>query len=103
MKYGCGTDVMLGDEIMVAYGPDRESLARVVAIGSDLVIDDIDQAFYIWAKNEAIIDKDTVVVEWIGSNPLAHDDPAYAPVGNYMTLHSICCETFIRSSDRNIK
>jgi hypothetical protein len=24
------------------------------------------------------------VVEWIGANPLAHDDPRYAPVGNYM-------------------
>ena len=43
MKYKCGTDVRLGDEIMVQYGSDRESLARVVAIGTDLVIDEIDQ------------------------------------------------------------
>ena len=101
MKYKCGTDVKLGDEIMVEYAPNRESLARVVAIGLDLVIDDIDQAFYSWAKNEAIIDKDTVVVEWVGANPLSHDDPNHAPVGNYMTLQSVCCETFIRRGGNN--
>ncbi|MCP4350160.1 MAG: hypothetical protein GY795_32185 [Desulfobacterales bacterium] len=96
MKYKCGTDVMLGDEIMVEYSPYKESLARVVAIGPDLVIDEIDQEFYSWAKSESVIDKDTVVVEWIGTNPLSHNDPNYAPVGNYMTLHSLCCERFIR-------
>ena len=96
MKYECGTDVMLGDEIMVQYGPNQESLARVVAIGIDLVIPDIDESFYSWAKSEGIIDKNTVVVEWIASNPLSHNDPNYAPVGNYMTLQSICCERFIR-------
>lgn len=35
MKYESGKDVMLGDEIMVEYGPESESLARVVAIGLD--------------------------------------------------------------------
>lgn len=87
---------MIGDEIMVQYGPGQEALARVVAIGLDLVIDKIDQAFYSWAKSEAIINKDTVVVEWVDTNPLSHNNPNYAPIGNYMTLQSICCETFIR-------
>ena len=96
MKYQCGTDVRLGDEIMVQYGPDQEALAHVVAIGIDLVIDDIDESFYCWAKKEGIIDRSTVVVEWLGSNPLSHSDPNHAPVGNYMTLQSICCEKFIR-------
>lgn len=96
MKYECGTNVMLGDEVMVQAGPNRESLARVVAIGRDMAIPGIDQSFYSWAKNEGIIDKDTVVVEWIGPNPLAHENPNYSPVGNYMTLQSICCETFVR-------
>ena len=96
MKYQCGTDVMLGDEIMVQYGPNQESLARVVAIGLDFVVPDIDGSFYSWAKSEAIIDKDTVVIEWIASNPLSHNDLNYAPVDNYMTLQSICCERFIR-------
>jgi hypothetical protein len=101
MKYRCGTDVMLDDEIMVAYGPNQESLARVVAIGLDSVIDDIDQVYYSWAKNENIINKDSVVVEWIGKNPLSHNNPEYAPVGNYMTLQSVCCETFIRRGGNN--
>ena len=96
MKYECGTDVMLGDEIMVQYGPGQESLARIVAIGTDLVIDEIDQGFYSWAKSESIIDENTVTVEWVDANPLVHNDPNYAPVGNYMTLQSICCERFVR-------
>ncbi len=102
MKYHCGTDVMIGDEIMVSYGQDQESLARVVAIGVDMAANDIDESFYSWAKRESIIDKDTIVVEWIGSNPLAHNDPNYAPVGNYMTLQSICCEKFIRRGSKQI-
>lgn len=91
---------MIGDEIKVQIGPGRESLARVVAIGTDLVDDDIDESFYEWAKRESIIGKDTVVVEWIGSNPLSHNEPNYAPVGNYMTLQSICCEKFIRRGNK---
>ena len=93
---------MLGDEIMAQYGPDKESLARVVAIGIDLAIDGIDKSFYSWAKSEGIINKDTVVIEWIEENPLAHNDPNYAPVGNYMTLQSICCETFVRRRDKQL-
>lgn len=96
MKYGCGTEVMLGDEIMAVYGPDQESLARVVAIGTDLVIDGIDEGLYYWAKDDGILEKETVVIEWLETNPLEHKDPKYAPVGNYMFLQSICCEEFIR-------
>jgi hypothetical protein len=96
MKYKCGTDVMLGDEIMVVYGPGQEALARVVAIGLDLVIDDIDQGFYSWAKSVANIDEDTIVIEWLEANPLIHADPNHAPIGNYMILQTICCETFIK-------
>ncbi len=96
MKYECGTEVMLYDVITVGYGPDQESMARVVAIGADLAIDEIDQAFYSWAKREGIINEETVVIEWLGVNPLGHDDPNYAPVGNYMTLQCLCLERFVR-------
>lgn len=96
MKYQCGTDAMLGDEIMVQHEPNREALARVVAIGTEQAVSDIDQSFYSWAKAEVIITPETVVIEWIEANPLAHDDPKHAPVGNYMTLQSLCCETFVR-------
>ena len=91
---------MLGDEIMVGYGPNQESLARVVAIGTDLVTDNIDHAFYSWAKNEADFNENTVIVEWIGVNPLSHNDPKFAPVCNYMTLDGVCCETFIRRGSK---
>jgi len=87
---------MLGDEIMVGCGPNLDSLARVVAVGTDLVIDEIDMGFCSWAKSEGIINKESVVIEWLESNPLEHNDPKYAPVGNYMTLQAICCERFIR-------
>lgn len=88
--------MILGDEILTSYGLGQEALARVVAIGLNLVVEDIDRNFYDWAKRENIITDQTVVVEWIGQNPLAHDDSHYAPVGNYMTLSSLCCEKFIR-------
>jgi hypothetical protein len=31
-----------------------------------------------------MLEPTSVVVEWLGANPLAHEDPRYAPVGNYM-------------------
>jgi hypothetical protein len=96
MKYECGTEVMLGDEIMVGYGPNQDALARVVAIGIELAIVGIDKEFYSWAKSEGIIDQESVIIEWLEGNPLEHNDPKYAPVSNYMTLQSICCERFIR-------
>jgi len=75
MKYQCGTKVRLGDEIMVGYGPGQESLARVVAIGTDLVINRIDQGFYSWAKSTGVIDKNSVVVEWIDADPPIANGP----------------------------
>ena len=85
----------------MGYGPGQEALAIVVAIGLDLAIDEIDQDFYSWAKSEGIIKKDTVVIEWLETNPFEHDNPKYVPVGNYMTLQCICCETFIRRASDN--
>ncbi|MBZ0166480.1 MAG: hypothetical protein K8I00_06705 [Candidatus Omnitrophica bacterium] len=96
MKYECGTQAMLGDEIMVSYGPNKKALGRVVAIGLDLVKEDIDKVFWAWAKKDNIINDQTVVIEWIKENPLAHDNPQHAPIGNYMTLSSVCCEEFVK-------
>jgi hypothetical protein len=98
MKYNCGAEVMLGDEILVQHGSGQESLARVVAIGQDLVVDDIDDSYYTWAKKEGLIDQGTVVVDWVQTNPLSHDEPNFAPVGDYMILESLCCEKFIKRS-----
>lgn len=37
-----------------------------------------------WVLRENLLADDAVVVEWVGQNPLAHQDPRYAPVGDYM-------------------
>ena len=100
MKYPCGTEVMLDDEIMVEHGPGQKSLARVVAIGVSRATPDIDRSFYDWAKDKDIINGTSVVVEWLGTNPLAHNDPNFAPVGKYMTLSSVSSETFLRRGKR---
>lgn len=86
----------MGDEILVTCGPEKKSLGRVIAIGLDLVWCGIDKSFYDWAKKDKVINDDTVVIEWIEENPFAHNNPKYAPTGNYMTLSSVCCETFVR-------
>jgi len=43
-----------------------------------------DAEFYDWVPRENLLTDDDVVVEWIGRNPMAHQDPRYAPVGEYM-------------------
>ena len=94
MKYNCGTEVMLGDEIMVAYGPGQKAPARVVAIGRELATPDIERSFYTWAINDGIIADTTVVVEWIG-RPHSPEKPQRAK-GNYFMLQSLCCEDFMK-------
>lgn len=96
MKYRCGTEVMIGDIIEVGYGPDQQALARVIAIGLTLVSDEVDKSFYEWAKDEQVISDQSVIVEWVKENPLANENPKYAPVANYMTLSSLCEERFLR-------
>lgn len=86
MNYSCGKEVMLGDVIKVEYGANKCAKARVVAIGLKKAHKDIDGKYYRWAKREKVIDENTAVVEWIGNNPLAHNNPRYAPVGQYMTI-----------------
>jgi len=45
---------------------------------------DIDPQFLSWVTRERKLQNGSVVVEWLGPNPLAHHDPACAPVGNYL-------------------
>jgi hypothetical protein len=35
-------------------------------------------------KAERVLEEGSVVLDRLGSNPLAHHDPRYAPVGDYM-------------------
>ena len=45
---------------------------------------DIDPGFVAWVKKARVLDRDSVVVEWLDGNPFAHDDPKLAPVGSFM-------------------
>ena len=45
---------------------------------------DIDTQFVAWVEKDHVLNESAVVVEWLDTNPFAHNDPQYAPVGNYM-------------------
>jgi hypothetical protein len=44
----------------------------------------LEAGFVEWVTTQRILRADSVVVEWLGANPLAHTDLSFAPVGNYM-------------------
>ena len=83
MKYLDGSPITLGDVVQVPI-PKGRAKARVVMLGETYEHLDIDKGFLEWVKAEKKLNKADIVVEWIGRNPLAHNDPRYAPVGNYM-------------------
>ena len=45
---------------------------------------EIDKDFVAWVERDCVLEKGSVVIEWLGANPFAHNDVRYAPVGNYM-------------------
>lgn len=90
MKYDDGTTVVLGDIVQLSM-PDGLSTARVVMLGDTKEHLAIDERFRTWAMEENLLRGDAVVVEWVGDNPLAHDDATLAPVGNYMFTTLIGC------------
>ena len=83
MQYTDGTPVNLGDVVNVPM-PNGNVKARVVMLGASYEHLEIDPGFVAWVKEEKSLAPNAVVVEWMGVNPLAHNDPRYAPVGNYM-------------------
>ena len=83
MQYRDGTAAALGDVVSVPV-PGGTADARIVMLGDTYDHLDIDPQFLSWVTRERKLENGSVVVEWLGSNPLAHQDPAYAPVGNYM-------------------
>ena len=84
MKYHDGSTVMLGDIVSVPV-PSGSAKGRVVMLGDTYEHLDIDKQFLAWINEEKTLQKSSIVIEWVESNPLAHDDPHYAPVGNYMS------------------
>jgi hypothetical protein len=84
VNYHDGSRISLGDVVMVLIGPDRYERARVVMLGDTYEHLDIDTKFVSWVKKDKVLEQSSVIVEWIGPNPFAHNDSRYAPVGNYM-------------------
>lgn len=100
MHYPCGTKVMLNDQILVNHGPGLYSLARVVAIGVEEAVKDIDRDFHEWALDEEVLSAGCVVVQWISDRSRQDDDPGHVPVGEYLTLETVCSEEFVRRGSR---
>ena len=83
MKYADGVIIRLGDVVSVPV-PAGTASARVVMLGDNYEHLDIDPAFLRWVMAEKVLASTSVVIQWLGANPFAHDDPKYAPVGDYM-------------------
>ena len=83
MKYLDGSTIQLGDIVTVPV-PEGTANARVVMLGETYEHLDIDEQFLAWVKTDKILQATSVVIEWVSSNPFAHENPQYAPVGNYM-------------------
>jgi hypothetical protein len=83
MNYADGASIRLGDVVTVPV-PAGKAKARVVMLGDTYEHLDIDPAFLRWVESDKVLASTSVVVEWLGANPFAHDDPKHAPVGNYM-------------------
>jgi hypothetical protein len=83
MRYHDGSQVALGDLVEVPI-PSGSARGRVVMLGDTYEHADIEPGFLSWVKSDRVLREDSVVIEWVGENPFAHNDPKYAPVGNYM-------------------
>jgi hypothetical protein len=83
MRYFDGSTVALGDVVTVPV-PSGTARARVVMLGETYEHLDIDPEFASWVKGDRVLERDSVVVEWLGSNPFAHTDTKYAATGNFM-------------------
>lgn len=83
MTYYDGSTVLL-DDIVTVPVPGGTARARVVMLGDSYEHLDIDTQFLEWVKRDRVLEPSAVVLEWLGANPFAHEDPQYAPVSNYM-------------------
>jgi hypothetical protein len=83
VKYSTGEIVRLGDLVTVPV-PKGTALMRVVMIGGTYEHLAVDSSFLRWVREERKLCDDEIVLEWIDKNPFVHNDPKYAPVGNYM-------------------
>jgi hypothetical protein len=85
MLYHDGTTIALGDIVSVPV-PEGTAQARVVMLGDTYKHLDIDSQFLKWVKTDRVLEPSSIVIEWLENNPFEHNDPQYAPVGNYMFM-----------------
>jgi len=64
--------------------PGGQAKMRVVMLGETYEHLDLDADFLAWVKQGKVLQATGVVLEWVNGNPLAHNNPQSAPVGNYM-------------------
>lgn len=83
MQYDDGSPIALGDLVRV-FVSDRWLRARVVMLGETFEHSLDDPVYVAWVQAERLLEPTSIVVEWVDSNPFAHNDPNFAPVGNYM-------------------
>ena len=83
MKYHDGSIISLGDIVTVPV-PNGIAKARVVMLGDTYEHLEIDKQFLEWVKCDRVLETSSIVIEWLGNNPFAHNDPKYAPAGNFM-------------------
>lgn len=84
MNYIDGSEVLLGDIVSVPT-PEGDKEARVVMLGDSGEHLEIDPDFIVWVVRDNILASTSILVEWLGANPFANEDPQFAPVGNYMS------------------
>jgi hypothetical protein len=97
MKYEDGQTVMLGDIVTVDLH-DGDHTGRIVMIGDTGEHFGVDEESAKWALESGHVGKDDVMLEWIEPNPLAHDDPRYAPVENTLST-CLCGMVLVRRKD----
>jgi hypothetical protein len=83
MKYVDGSEVRLGDLVSVPV-PAGSALALIVMLGDSREHLELDPSFLSWVRTSTALAPESVVIEWSGPNPFAHNDPSLAPAGNYM-------------------
>jgi hypothetical protein len=84
MKYHDGSEMLLGDIVRTPIGKEVTTRGRVVMVGDTLDHLDIDQQFLSWVKTSQKLGRNNVVIEFMDKNPFEHEDPKFAPVGDYM-------------------
>jgi hypothetical protein len=83
LKYFDGSPLNLGDVVSVEVSGGTYR-ARIVMLGDTYEHLAIDHGFLTWVNSDRLLREGSVVVEWLDTNPFAHNESSIAPVGNYM-------------------